>query len=280
MPSASRAQARNSRNRLRTVGRLRPSSCADLRLRQLVHEVEHRDLLRFLRRRREQHAHQLPAIRRFRLLPPLRVHHPQLLPPERLAGAEQVQAVVRGDPQDPGAGRRGGAKLRQRVQHLDEHVLQRVLRLRVVLQEIAAAAVDRRRVLLVQLGEEPRGRGRAGPGNFAGPAARHHAESRNAHGADLPEKAAGLYAHWVSLPASGPPKGDTTIFRLEEKYVTVKGAALQHSESETSYPLPAPPRRRDRGRRSSSASGPRSYPRVVVLCRAKSRSPPPALSLA
>ena len=91
---------------------------------------------------------------------------------------------------------------------------------------------------------------------------------------------AGAYAHCASEPESGPPKGGATIFTLEEKYATWKGAAPQHSESETLYPLPKPA--------TSARPRPSFFQRewtekrspLVVLCTAKSRSPPPTLSLA
>ena len=42
------------------------------------------------------------------------------------------------------------------------------------------------------IGEEPRGHGRAGRGNIAGPAAHQHAESSHGHGAVISEGSAGL----------------------------------------------------------------------------------------
>jgi len=48
------------------------------------------------------------------------------------------------------------------------------------------------------------------------------------------EKAAGAYAH-APRSRSGPPQGVTTTLRLSLKLqATLKGAAPQHSESETS----------------------------------------------
>ncbi len=92
-----------------------PRRLRDLRLGELVHEVEHRDLLRLGRRRAEQGPHQLAGVRLDPALGPRERDPGDLVVPRRPVGAEHVQAVVRGRPEEEGGrATRPSGRLRSR----------------------------------------------------------------------------------------------------------------------------------------------------------------------
>src|SRR5437764_1634739 len=249
----------------------------DLRLRHLVHVVEHGGLLRFFGRGAEEHPHQLPPLRRLGLHAAILSEGGQLLAPGRAPRAVQIQAVVGRDAQDPGGGRGGRAELGERAERLGEDFLERILRFVVVPQEVAAASVHRRGVLLVQLGKQA-AIGRDGrPGLVPGPAAWQYPEC--AHRSHRQEAYCASFM-WVPgtagvmLQAASVP-----TWPKESKVVAKPAAAVAQQLLRERLPLVTSAVTSARPEPSLSQRewmSSRSF--VLVLCQAISMSPPPETS--